>query len=139
MTSKRYVLDTCALLALIRGGPLGAKTDSLFGLAASSERQIVSIVTHAELRVIAERNGWGTKKQEALTTGLREVVTVDVRSETLIAAYTTLTLTISQVCTSIFVSLAARSKVRGPSRHCLLSRRPLYPRLTLHAKEVTDP
>jgi len=86
VTSKRYVLDTCALLALIRGGPLGAKTDSLFGLAASSERQIVSIVTHAELRVIAERNGWGTKKQEALTTGLREVVTVDVRSETLIAA-----------------------------------------------------
>jgi predicted nucleic acid-binding protein len=50
-------------------------------------RHTVSIVTHGELKVLAERNGWGQEKREALTKALYNLVTVNIGGEPLVDAY----------------------------------------------------
>ena len=64
--SDSYVLDTNVLLHLIRGKALGTKIDQALGLTSSMHRQVVSIVTQAELSVMADRKNWGTAKRAAL-------------------------------------------------------------------------
>jgi hypothetical protein len=56
--SQTYVLDPSTVLNLIRGKELGWQIDTAFGLRASTDRQSISIVTHGELRALAERNNW---------------------------------------------------------------------------------
>jgi predicted nucleic acid-binding protein len=85
--SQTYVLDTSALLNLIRGKELGKQIDRAFGLRSAMYRHAISIVTHGELKVLAERNGWGEKKREVLAEALNELVTIDVDSEALVDAY----------------------------------------------------
>ena len=85
--SQSYVLDTGVLLNLIRGHDPGLSIDRAFGLSAAFHRQIVSIVSHGELRVLASRNRWGAEKLGALMLALQEVVTVNVDSIAIIEAY----------------------------------------------------
>lgn len=85
--TRTYVLDTGVLLNLLRGGELGRQIDHAFGLQAAMYRHTVSIVTHAELKVLALRNEWGEKKVAALKRALDEVVTVNVDSQELVDAY----------------------------------------------------
>jgi len=82
-----YVLDTSALLSLIRGKELGEQIDSAFGLRQAMHRHIVSIVTHAELAVLADRNGWGDARRKSLDEALGQLVTVNIDSQALIDAY----------------------------------------------------
>jgi tRNA(fMet)-specific endonuclease VapC len=44
-------------------------------------------VTHAEIKVLADLNGWGEQKRAAPANALSELVTVNIDSETLIDAY----------------------------------------------------
>jgi len=85
--NQTYVLDTSTLLTLIRGKELGQQIDAAYGLRKTMYRHTVSIVTHAELRVLADRNGWGEKKRFALEQALKELVTVNIDTEELIEAY----------------------------------------------------
>ncbi len=88
MTAERYLLDTSVLLLLVRGGERGRAIDQRFGLSTAAGRPFVSVVTHAELQVLAIRNGWGPAKMEALAAVLANVVTIDVRrSGPLLEAY----------------------------------------------------
>lgn len=54
-----YVLDTSVLLTLLRGKALGTQLDRAFALRSNMHRHLISIVTQAELSVIADRNNWG--------------------------------------------------------------------------------
>ena len=92
MTTERYLLDTSVMLLLIRGGEPGRTVDQRFGLSTAAKRPFVSIVTHAELQVLARGNGWGRAKIEALATALANVVTIDVRSGPLLEAYASIEL-----------------------------------------------
>jgi tRNA(fMet)-specific endonuclease VapC len=47
----------------------------------------LSIVTHGELKVLAERNDWGAEKRNALAVALDNLVTVIIESEALVEAY----------------------------------------------------
>jgi hypothetical protein len=85
--TQSYVLDTGPLLNLIRGKELGEQIDKAFGLRQALYRHTISIVTHAEIKVLADRNGWGEQKRAALANALSELVTVNIDSETLIDAY----------------------------------------------------
>jgi predicted nucleic acid-binding protein len=85
--SQSYVLDTSIVLSLIRGKELGRQIDESFGLSAWRHRQTISIVTHGELKVLAERNNWGELKRQALAEALDHLVTVDIDSEILVDAY----------------------------------------------------
>ncbi len=82
-----YVLDTSTLLNLIRGKDLGQQIDAAFGLRAAMYRHTISIVTHGEMRVLAERNSWGKPKRDALTAALESLVTVNIDSDPLVQAY----------------------------------------------------
>jgi tRNA(fMet)-specific endonuclease VapC len=85
--SGSYVLDTNVLLHLIRGQALGTKIDQAFGLTSSLHRQIVSIVTQAELWVIADRKGWGDAKRDALQHALDNLVIIPVDGTDVVEAY----------------------------------------------------
>ena len=84
---QSYVLDTGVLLNLVRGKELGTRIDREFGLTRSMRLHTVSIVTHGELKVLAERNDWGAEKRNALALALDNLVTVNIESEALVEAY----------------------------------------------------
>ncbi len=85
--SGSYVLDTNILLHLIRGNLLGIKIDEAFALTSSMHRQVVSIVTQAELWVIADRKSWGTGKRAALQNALDNLVIIPVDGDDVVHAY----------------------------------------------------
>jgi tRNA(fMet)-specific endonuclease VapC len=84
---QSYVLDTGVLLNLVRGKELGTRIDREFALTSSMRLHTVSIVTHGELKVLAERNDWGAEKRNALAVALDNLVTVNIESEALVEAY----------------------------------------------------
>jgi hypothetical protein len=84
---QSYVLDTGVLLNLVRGKELGTRIDREFALTRSMRLHTVSIVTHGELRVLAERNDWGAEKRNALAVALDDLVTVNIESEALVESY----------------------------------------------------
>ena len=84
---QSYVLDTGVLLNLVRGKELGSRIDRDFALSRSMRLHTISIVTHGELKVLAERNDWGSEKRNALAVALDNLVTVNIESEALVEAY----------------------------------------------------
>jgi predicted nucleic acid-binding protein len=84
---QSYVLDTNVVLALLRGNALGSRIDQAFGLSSSLHRHVVSIVTNAELLVLADRNKWGAAKRDALKVALENLVVIPVDGESLVQAY----------------------------------------------------
>jgi tRNA(fMet)-specific endonuclease VapC len=85
--SVSYVLDTNVLLALIRGKELGTAIDSAYGLRSSLQRHVISIVSQAELWVLADTNGWGEAKRRALQIMLNNVVVMPIDGQPIIDAY----------------------------------------------------
>jgi tRNA(fMet)-specific endonuclease VapC len=85
--SQGYVLDTSTLLNLIRGKELGQQIDRAYGLRSAMYRHTISVVTHGELKVLAERNTWGDEKRNSLQVALSSLITVNVDSDSLIDAY----------------------------------------------------
>jgi len=85
--NQSYVLDTSALLNLVRGKELGEQIDRAFALKTALYRHSVCIVTHGEILALADRNNWGEEKRNVLAAALDELVTVNVDSDVLIASY----------------------------------------------------
>jgi len=70
-----YLFDTTVLLALIRGRELGRYINHTFTLSDVINKPLISVVSHGEIWVMAERNGWGEKKRQALSEMLGDLVT----------------------------------------------------------------
>jgi predicted nucleic acid-binding protein len=85
--SQSYVLDTTVVLNLIRGKELGQQIDTAFGLRVAMHRHLISIVTHGELQVLAERGTWGDEKRNALFSALNSLVTINIDNDNLVDAY----------------------------------------------------
>lgn len=85
--SQSYVLDTSALLCLLRGKAIAERIDQTYGLRAALYLHTLSIVTHAELWVLIERRGWGDEKKAAVKKALGEFVTIDVSGSSIVSAY----------------------------------------------------
>jgi tRNA(fMet)-specific endonuclease VapC len=92
MTTERYLLDTSVMLLLARGEEPGRGIDQRFGLSSAAERPLVSIVTHAELQVLALSNCWGMKRMSALAAALANMVTIEILSGPIPEAYIALAL-----------------------------------------------
>ena len=75
------------VLQLLRGKALGKHLASTFGLLDTVNRPVVSIVTHGELLVMADRRSWGEKKREALQNALDNLVTIDLNDRAVLQAY----------------------------------------------------
>jgi predicted nucleic acid-binding protein len=87
MASAVYLLDTNVVLQLLRGKVLGRYLASTFGLLNTVNRPLISIVTHGELGVIADRNKWGAQKLRALQSALDNLVTIDLNDRSVLQAY----------------------------------------------------
>lgn len=87
MTGAVYLLDTSVLLPLVRGKEFGKHISSTFHLEDVALRPLVCIVTVGEIWVIADRNGWGPQKREALQKMLANLVIVDLNDEGVLDAY----------------------------------------------------
>lgn len=87
MAAPVYLLDTNVVLHLVRGSALGEHLASTFRLRDPVYRPLVSIVTHGELLVLADRNNWGANKRSVLQTALENLVTVDLNDRAVLEAY----------------------------------------------------
>lgn len=75
----RYlVLDTCAIIHIIRGKATGKKLQQWIDGLESQPRQIISSVTKAELLTFALMAGWESKKSSFLNRFLNGVTYVDI-------------------------------------------------------------
>jgi len=92
VSQRIYLLDTSVILPLVRGNVLGRHIDERFGLQSARQRPLVSVVSLGEVRVLAERNGWGVAKLQALSSALANLVTVDISHPNVIDAYVELDL-----------------------------------------------
>lgn len=87
MSARPFLLDTSVLLHLARGKQLGLYIDKTYNLSQAVHRPLVSIVSHGELWVLADRNNWGQEKRQALSGMLDNMVTIDLNDHTVIQAY----------------------------------------------------
>lgn len=78
---RKFVLDTNIVLAYIRQSPQYLNAESRLNLTADDAQLIVSVVTVGEIRVLAQRNGWGEKKTAQLDSFIEQTLfIVDVSS-----------------------------------------------------------
>ena len=82
MPTPIFLLDTNVALALLRGKELGQYLLSVFSLDDQINRPLISIVSHGELLVLADRNKWGHQKREAMNKMHDSLVTVDLNLTT---------------------------------------------------------
>lgn len=87
MSPSLYLLDTSILLHLIRGKSTGSYIDTTYKLRAQRYTPLICVVTHGEIWSLAREHAWGEQKQLALEVMLSNLVTVDVNSDAVIAAY----------------------------------------------------
>ncbi len=75
MPTPIFLLDTNVALALLRGKELGQYLLSVFSLDDQINRPLISIVSHGELLVLADRNKWG--HQNLVTVDLNDAAVLD--------------------------------------------------------------
>ena len=87
MKTTLYLLDTSVLLALVRGNEVGRYIRHTYSLEIPSVRSFVSIVSHGEIWVMAERHSWQSKKRDVLEKMLDSFVTIDLNAREIVQAY----------------------------------------------------
>jgi tRNA(fMet)-specific endonuclease VapC len=81
------LLDTNILIYLARGGAASERLESRFGLRSRPLAPWISVVTAGEMLAFAERNGWGTRRMDALKQLMSNLVVVDIRMDAVLNAY----------------------------------------------------
>lgn len=87
---RRFVIDTNIVLAYIRQSPIFQEAEKQLSLTADDAQLIVSVVTIGEIKVLAQRNGWGAKKIEQLEQFFETsllVVDINIGAPELLDAY----------------------------------------------------
>ncbi len=87
MPSPLYLLDSNILLHLIRGQSTGLYIDATYLLRMQAHTPLVCIVSYGEIWSLAKENAWGQPKRFALEVMLDNLVTVDINSDRVVAAY----------------------------------------------------
>lgn len=90
MAAPLYLLDTNILLHLIRGSEIGQRINDAYDLSNAVYRPLISVISKGELAVLANRNGWGDKKREAMQVMFDNLVTIDLNHPAVIEAYATI-------------------------------------------------
>jgi predicted nucleic acid-binding protein len=89
---RPYLLDTSVILHLVRGKALGQQIQATYDLIQCQPRPLVSVVSLAEARVLAEASNWGEAKRQALDTAFRSLTIVNINHPSVIDAYVQLDL-----------------------------------------------
>jgi tRNA(fMet)-specific endonuclease VapC len=72
------VLDTCAIIHLLRGNKSGIEIKDWIESLNPQPRQIISVVTKAELMTFVKINKWGEKTLSALHEFIMGITTIDI-------------------------------------------------------------
>lgn len=72
------VLDTCAVLHLLRGNKAGIEIKEWLDTLNPQPRQIISVVTRAELLTFVKMNNWGEQRLKGLNLFLKGIPTIDI-------------------------------------------------------------
>lgn len=78
MTAQPILLDTCALLHILTGSPVGLEIIKSHNLDERKDKPLVSAVSAGEMLAIISDRKWGEKKVEAAKELLRKFVLVPV-------------------------------------------------------------
>jgi tRNA(fMet)-specific endonuclease VapC len=81
------LLDTSAVLHVIRGNEVGRRIDAALGLRSRAERPLISVITLGEAHAFADYRGWGGERVRRLDALLRELVVVDISSASVLRRY----------------------------------------------------
>lgn len=86
---NRFVLDTSFLLNLIRNTPASQTVASQLGINEAGSLIILSIVSVAEIRVLAQRNNWGNTKLQKMEQIIAAAMVIDIslNDEELLSSY----------------------------------------------------
>ena len=84
------LLDTNILVHLIRRNAIGRRVESDHRLTERPERPLVSFVTLGELRALALKLNWGTKRTRQLDDLLDQLVVVNINQGDILDHYATL-------------------------------------------------
>lgn len=82
-----YVLDTNVILFYLKDNDTKEFIENNFGPFKKDNTGIISIVTIAEIGVLARRNDWGNRRIKIVEKLFENLVVVDVNSRDLIDAY----------------------------------------------------
>lgn len=82
-----YVLDTNILLIYLRDSETKNKIENNYSLFSSNNDLINSAVTVGEIRSIAKRNKWGSKRLKAVKKLIDKLIIVGINFEDLIEIY----------------------------------------------------
>jgi len=85
--NQLVLLDTSALVHLIRQEPIGRAIEKQLQLSQRPERPLFSSITEGEMLGLARIWKWGPTKLAALSNLLRELVRVDAGHREITAAY----------------------------------------------------
>ncbi len=82
-----YLLDTNILLHYIRRTKYVAQIDKLFSPLSPNNIAIISVVSVGEIRSLALRNNWGSKKLQMLEALLLKFIIVDINVASILMRY----------------------------------------------------
>lgn len=91
-TGRPFLLDTSVILHLVRGNALGQQIRDTYDLLYCQPRPLISVVSLAEIRVLATIHDWGEPKRKALEEAFRSLTIVNISHPTIIDAYVDLDL-----------------------------------------------
>lgn len=83
----RYVFDTNTLLHYVRATPLMEEIDARFDPFGTNNYPILSIVTVAEIGVIARLNNWGDRRIQLLQEIISRMTIIGIDRQIMIDAY----------------------------------------------------
>ena len=72
----QYLLDTNILLAYVRWKELAQYIEETYRLGKAIPTPIISVVSEAEIRVLAEQNGWGPSQRQKMQENLLDYLTI---------------------------------------------------------------
>jgi predicted nucleic acid-binding protein len=85
--NQLFLLDTSVIIHLVRGQKVADRILEKYDLIHCQPRPLVSVVSLAEVRVMAEQNRWGESKLQSLARTLQSLVVVDIHHPLVIDAY----------------------------------------------------
>ncbi len=82
-----YLLDTNILVGYIRGSDYAKYVEKKFNLFDPDNISVISIISIAEIKSLAYKFGWGSKKKEVMNDLLKAIPTVKIDSDKIIDVY----------------------------------------------------
>lgn len=75
---RRFILDTNILMAFVRGNTLFQTANTRCQLLDNDAQLFISVVSFAEIQVLAKRNAWGDAKLKKLAAFIDVAILLDI-------------------------------------------------------------